>query len=142
MIFQKFPMLFLIGALVELYLFVKVAVWIGFFPMVLLATATSILGVVMLRAQGAVLWEQLARGEMPAHALLEGGMGWLSAILLIVPGFFTDALGFICLIPAIRRWLARRLLTNYAAGAAGADRPRNPGSRTIEGNFTREKDDS
>jgi UPF0716 protein FxsA len=142
MIFQKFPMLFLIGALVDLYLFVKVAVWIGFFPMVLLATATSILGVVLLRVQGAVLWQQLARGEMPAQALLEGGMGWLSAILLIVPGFFTDALGFVCLIPAIRRWLARRLLTNYAAREVGAARPQNAGTRTFEGHFTREKDDS
>ena len=60
MFFQKFSWLFLMGALGELYLFVKVAVWIGFLPMVLLAAGTSMLGVVMLRLQGAVLWEKLS----------------------------------------------------------------------------------
>ena len=144
MIFQKFSWLFLMGALGELYLFVKVAVWIGFLPMVLLAAGTSMLGVVLLRLQGAVLWEKLSlaltRGELPAPVLLEGGMGWLSAVLLIIPGFFTDALGVLCLIPAVRRGLARRLLQGQAAPAGGG-RPPSGGPRTIEGDFTREKDD-
>ncbi len=145
MFFQKFSWLFLMGALGELYLFVKVAVWIGFLPMVLLAAGTSMLGVVMLRLQGAVLWEKLSlaltRGELPAPVLLEGGMGWLSAVLLIIPGFFTDALGVLCLIPAVRRGLARRLLQGQAAPSAGGGRPPPSGPRTIEGDFTREKDD-
>jgi len=144
MIFQKFSWLFLMGALGELYLFVKVAVWIGFLPMVLLAAGTSMLGVVLLRLQGAVLWEKLSlaltRGELPAPVLLEGGMGWLSAVLLIIPGFFTDALGVLCLIPAVRRGLARRLLQGQAAPPGGG-RPPPGGPRTIEGDFTREKDD-
>ena len=66
------------GALAELYVFVKVAVWIGFFPMVLLAAATSMLGTVLLRLQGLALGQQLnlalARGRLPAPALLEGGV--------------------------------------------------------------------
>jgi len=144
MIFQKFSWLLLMGALGELYLFVKVAVWIGFLPMVLLAAGTSMLGVVLLRLQGALLWEKLGlaltRGELPAPLLLEGGMGWVSAVLLIIPGFFTDALGVFCLIPAVRRGLARRLLQGRSASGPGDEPPRPRGPRTIEGDFTREKD--
>lgn len=142
MFFQKFSWLVLLGVVGELYLFVKVAEWIGFLPMILLAAATSMLGVVMLRLQGALLWEKLSlaltRGELPAPLLLEGGMGWISAVLLIIPGFFTDALGVLCMIPAVRRGLARRLLRGQ--GAPGGEPPRPQGPRTIEGDFTREKD--
>ena len=90
--------------------------------------------------------EQLAaalmQGELPAPALLEGGMGWICALLLIIPGFFTDALGVLCLIPAVRRGLARRLLKgHFTTGDSRGERPRPSGPRTIEGDFTREKDD-
>ena len=146
MLFQKFSMLFLLGALGELYLFVKVAVWIGFLPMVLLAASTSMLGVVLLQMQGVALREQLGlavmSGKLPAPALLEGGMAWISAILLIIPGFLTDALGFVFLIPAVRRGVARRLIAKQGAGTNASQGPRgSSGPRTIEGDFTREKDD-
>ena len=145
MVFQKFSMLFLMGALAELYLFVKVVVWIGFLPMVLLAAATSMLGVVLLQMQGAALRQQLAlalmHGKLPAPALFEGGVAWISAVLLIIPGFLTDALGFVCLIPAVRRGLARRLLAERDATPAGAQGPQSGGPRIIEGDFTREKND-
>jgi len=95
--------------------------------------------------QGEALREQLGlaitRGQFPTPALLEGGVGWISAFLLIIPGFITDALGFLCLIPAVRRWLAR-LLISCGAPATGADPTQNSGPRTIEGDFSREKDDS
>lgn len=133
------------GALAELYVFVKVAVWIGFFPMVLLAAATSMLGTVLLRLQGLALGQQLnlalARGRLPAPALLEGGVGWISAVLLIIPGFITDALGFLCMVPAVRRGIARHLLAKQDASVGGSEPPRHRGPRTIEGDFTREKDE-
>jgi len=145
MAFQKLSMFFLLGVLGELYLFVKVAVWVGFLPMVLLATLTSMLGVVLLQMLGTALREQLGlavmHGKLPAPDLFEGGVGWISAVLLIIPGFLTDALGFICLIPAVRRGLARRLLVGQGATSAGAQTSRSSGPRIIEGDFTREKDD-
>jgi UPF0716 protein FxsA len=145
MVFNKLSMIFLLGALGELYLFVKVAVWIGFLPMVLLATLTSMLGMVLLQMQGAALREQLGlavmHGKLPGPALLEDGVGWISAVLLIFPGFLTDALGFICLIPAVRRGLARRLLAGQGTASNGARASRPNGPRIIEGDFIREKDD-
>ena len=144
MIFQKFSLVLLLGALGELYLFFKVAEWIGFLPMVVLAVATSMLGVAMFRMQGMALQQQLnlalMRGEFPASALAEAGSGWISAVLLIIPGFFTDALGFLCLIPAVRRTLVRQFLPKVPpSGPQGPPSPRG-GPRTIEGDFTREED--
>jgi UPF0716 protein FxsA len=145
MVFQNLSLFFLMGALGELYVFVKVAVWIGFLPMVLLAAATSMLGMVLLQMQSAALRRQLGvavtQGKLPAPALLEGGVGWISAVLLILPGFISDALGFVCLIPAVRRGLARWLIAKQGTAKDGAQGPRPSGPRTIEGDFTREKDD-
>jgi UPF0716 protein FxsA len=145
MIFQNFSVLLLAGALGELYLFFKVAEWIGFLPMVVLAVATSMLGVVMLRMQGMALQHQLSlaltRGQFPASALVEAGSAWISAVLLIIPGFFTDALGFLCLIPVVRRTLVRRFLPQQAAPPGPQSPPTShKGPRTIEGDFTREED--
>ena len=144
MIFQKFSLVVLLGALGELYLFFKVAEWIGFLPMVVLAVATSMLGVAMLRMQGMALQQQLSlaltRGELPTSALVEAGSGWISAVLLIIPGFFTDALGILCLIPLVRRTLMRQFFPKAPPpGGPGSQSPRG-GPRTIEGDFTREED--
>jgi UPF0716 protein FxsA len=144
MIFQKFSIVLLLGALGELYLFFKVAEWIGFLPMVVLAVATSMFGVALLRLQGMALQHQLSlaltRGELPASALAEAGSAWISAVLLIIPGFFTDALGVLCLIPAVRRMLVRQFFPKPPPPAGpGTDTTRH-GPRTIEGDFTREKD--
>ena len=144
MFLQKFSFVLLGGVLGELYLFFKVAVWIGFLPMVLLAAATSMLGVVLLRMQGLALQQQLnlalTRGEFPASALAEAGSGWISAVLLIIPGFFTDALGFLCLIPAVRRLLVRQFLPKPSTVDTRGSEPARRGPRTIEGDFTREDD--
>jgi len=143
MTFQKFSLFLLLGALGELYLFFKVAEWIGFLPMVVLAVATSMLGVLLFRLQGLALQQQLnlalRRGEFPAAALSEAGSTWISAILLIIPGFFTDALGVICLIPVVRRSLLRIFFPKPPPppGAGGQQAPRS-GPRIIEGDFTRE----
>ena len=144
MLMQKLSFVLFGGALGELYLFFKVAVWIGFIPMVLLAVATSMLGVIMLRMQGLVLQQQLnlalTRGEFPTSALAEAGSGWVSSVLLIIPGFFTDALGLLCLIPVVRRAFIRLFFPKVPP----PDGPNPPGPRsgprTIEGDFTREED--
>jgi UPF0716 protein FxsA len=78
-------------------------------------------------------------GKLPAPTLLQGGMGWFGALLLIIPGFLTDILGLVCLIPGIRRRLTHYFLTRSGAGEAGSGAPRGP--RIIEGDFTRERED-
>ena len=83
----------------------------------------------------------IARGEAPAIEMLEGALLLVGALLLLTPGFFTDALGFVCLLPPTRRmlslWLLKRFMVITPAG-------RSPGAhhaRTLEGEFRREKDE-
>ena len=142
MTFQKLSLLLLLGALGELYLFFKVAEWIGFLPMVVLAVVTSMLGVALFRLQGLALQQQLnlalRRGEFPAAALGEAGSTWISAVLLIIPGFFTDAVGIICLIPVVRRSLLRLIFPKPPPPGTGGHHSPRGGPRIIEGDFTRE----
>lgn len=144
MVLQRFSMLLVTGALVELFLFVQVALWIGFLPMVLLAVATSLAGVMLMQLQGEAMRQQLSlaltRGELPAPVLVQGGMGWVGALLLTLPGFLTDALGLLCLIPGVRRRLARYFLSRPASPGGGSQGPRGP--RVLEGDYTRERDDA
>ena len=135
-------MVLMAGALAELFLFVQVALWIGFLPMVLVAISTTLFGLTLMQLQGEGMRQRLSlafsRGELPGPALVQGGMGWVGALLLVLPGFLTDALGLVCLIPMVRRRLAHYVL-NRPASAGGPARPRGP--RVIEGDFTRERDD-
>ena len=55
-------------------------------------------------------------GEMPAQQLLEGVMIMIGGVLLLTPGFVTDAFGFLCLIPMTRQWLAGRLSSRVVQG--------------------------
>ncbi|MDQ7010550.1 MAG: FxsA family protein, partial [Mariprofundaceae bacterium] len=52
---------------------------------------------------------EMARGQVPAESALHGLMLVVSGLLLLTPGFFTDTIGFILLVPAFRRWLIKRL---------------------------------
>ena len=112
-----------------------------------LVVFTAMLGAVLVRAQGfstfARVQMQLAKGHVPAVEMIEGLMLFLAGALLLTPGFFTDAIGFILLTPPLRRklihWgIERRLFRNAAAYStqghphAGSE----PGaSRIIEGEF-------
>jgi len=143
MMLQRFSMLLVTGALVELFLFVQVALWIGFVPMVLLAVGTSLLGMLLMRVQGESMRQQLlfalSRGELAGPAVVQGGMGWIGALLLILPGFLTDVLGLACLVPDVRRRVVRYFLGR--SGAGGGSRSASRNDRVIEGNFTRELDE-
>lgn len=145
MMMQKFAWILFLGALAELYVFVKVVAAVGFLPAVLLAICTSLLGVVLLRVQGVVLGEKLyqalARGEMPAVTLVDGGMSWISAVLLILPGFITDGLGLVCLVPPVRRAVARRFMAQSALRSGSPPPSGSAGPRIIEGDCVRERDE-
>ena len=140
-------LLFLCIPLVEIWLLIKVGGIIGALPTVALVVLTAVIGASLARHQGLAtlrrLQATLDRGETPAIELLEGVLLLAGALLLLTPGFFTDALGFACLIPPVRRafalWLIRRIAVITPAGPAAS-----PGAghqpTTIEGEFHREDD--
>lgn len=115
--FQRFLPLFIIIPIIELYLLISVGSAIGVIPTILLIIITAMIGVQLLKAQGMAtlqrLQNELNQGAMPAEALLEGILLLVGGALLLTPGFFTDALGFSCLIPQLRLgWVS--LLKRYS----------------------------
>ena len=147
------PVLFVIVPLVELYLIIQVGSLIGALWTVLLVVLTAMIGVSLLRIQGVGMLERARRnmeaGTLPALEMMEGIMLAVGGALLITPGFITDTLGFLCLIPVTRRamiaYIARHS-TIHARGFYAEDREhrgtahrahgRRQG-RTIEGEFRR-----
>ncbi len=145
--FRILFLLFLLVPLLEIYLLIKVGGIIGALPTVFMVVFTAVLGALLLRVQGfstlARVRSTLERGGIPAVEMLEGAVLLVAGALLLTPGFFTDAIGFLCLIPSLRRAMIRRLLRNVVMKGFGG--PRGPaggphGPHTIEGEFRREDD--
>lgn len=145
-LFRLLLILFLTVPLLEIYILIKVGGLLGAAPTVFLVVFTAVLGALLLRWQGFATLQRvrlmLARGELPAIELLEGVVLLLSGALLLTPGFFTDTLGFLGLIPAVRRGLIRWAISHgrIDGGMGPPPRDRERGPRTIEGEFWREKD--
>ncbi|NNL99428.1 MAG: FxsA family protein, partial [Gammaproteobacteria bacterium] len=99
--------------LLEVYLLIEIGSRIGALSTVALIVATAVLGAFLLRQQGlstlARVRGSVDRGELPAIELIEGVILLLTAVLLLTPGFFTDAIGFAALMPPLRRQLAQSL---------------------------------
>ncbi|WP_297527734.1 FxsA family protein [Thiohalobacter sp.] len=141
--FTALLLVFLTVPLIEIYLLIKVGGVIGAWPTVLLVVLTAVVGAFLIRLQGLATLQrvQLAmmRGEVPALEMLEGAVLVICGALLLTPGFFTDTLGFLLLIPALRRWLILRFFGR--PGGPGAPPGGSPGPRgplTLDGEYTRE----
>ncbi len=146
MIMPLFPtllLLFLLVPVAEIYLLIQVGREIGALPTVALVIATAVLGAWLLRRQGLSTLMRargsLERGELPALEMLEGLILVVGGALLLTPGFVTDAVGFACLVPALRQAVIRRIVASgrwvRAEGGYGVGQP---GNRVIDGEFRRE----
>jgi UPF0716 protein FxsA len=117
--------LFILVPLAELYVILKVGEAIGAVWTILLLAADSVLGSLLLRAQGRSVWRRfnaaLAEGKMPHREVLDGVLVIFGGAFLITPGFITDVVGLLLLLPPtralIRRALARRLGRRIAVTA-------------------------
>jgi UPF0716 protein FxsA len=109
--------LFIVVPLAELYVILKVGDAIGALWTILLLAADSVLGSLLLRAQGRSVWgrfnETMAAGRVPHRELIDGVLIIFGGAFLITPGFLTDIVGLLLLLPptrsVVRRMLARRL---------------------------------
>ncbi len=137
-------LLFLAIPAAEIYLFIAVGGEIGTWPTIGMIFGTAVLGGAILRFQGrqmiARAREQVAKHELPIAEIADGAVLVLAAVLLLTPGFITDALGALLLIPFLRRLVFASLLLivrariQRAAGHAGPGGS-NAGGRIIEGEF-------
>lgn len=111
--FRFLLLLFLLVPLIEIYFLIQVGEVIGAGWTIFAVVATAVIGAGLLRVQGAstLLRAQsnMQQGSLPAMEMMEGIALAASGMLLLTPGFFTDAFGFALLIPAIRQLLIKKL---------------------------------
>jgi len=112
--FRSLVLLFLLVPLIEIYFLIQVGEVIGAAWTIFAVVATAVIGAGLLREQGAstLLRAQstLQQGGLPAMEMVEGIALAASGMLLLTPGFFTDAVGFLLLTPFIRQALIKRFL--------------------------------
>ncbi|MCY3769468.1 MAG: FxsA family protein [Gammaproteobacteria bacterium] len=141
-------LIFLIVPLIEIYLLIEVGSAVGAGMTIFLVVFTAVLGAFLVRVQGistlARVQRQVARGQVPAMEMLEGLSLFMAGALLLTPGFFTDAFGFMILTPPLRRTiihgivLGRIVQPNVSSGdrqASDGSRRRQPEQRVIDGEY-------
>jgi UPF0716 protein FxsA len=138
-----FLLLFVGVPLTELYFLIEVGSQIGVLPTIGLSVLTALLGGALARIQGfSVLMrvrDAIARNQMPALEMLDGALLLVAGLALLLPGFFTDILGFLLLVPMLRRLLISRFVL-IAPNRLPVQEQRRTGPQVIEGEFRRERD--
>lgn len=121
------PFLLIIMPVLEISVFIMIGGQIGVLNTVLIILFTAILGSFLLRRQGlgllAKIQHKMAEGQVPGHDLTHGVMILVAGILLLTPGFVTDAIGFSLFVPQIREiiaaFLKSRINIQTMGGMAG-----------------------
>ena len=133
--------LFFIGLpALEIFLMIKIGGQIGAFNTVALIFLTALIGILLARIQGIQTIRSgiisLYKNEIPLFELVSGASIAIAALLLIVPGFFTDSIGFFLLIPFTRKILFKFILKNK-----NIYKPNNS-KETIDGEIVNKKKDT
>ncbi len=118
---------FIVVPLIELGIIIQVGQLIGATPTILLLVAVSLAGAWLVRREGIRAWirftDALRSGRVPADEVLEGALVLFGGALLLTPGFATDALGLLLMVPPVRTLVAatlrRRLGTRFAVTSLG-----------------------
>ncbi len=123
----KLLLLFILVPAVELILLIELGGVIGTLATIALIVITGALGATLARRQGLgvlrQMQDELTQGRLPAGSLMDGAIILFAATLLMTPGFLTDTVGFLCLVPTFRtvfkRFLWKRLEKVIREGRAG-----------------------
>jgi UPF0716 protein FxsA len=136
--------LFIAVPLIEIALFVQVGGWLTLWPTLGIVLGTAIVGTWLLRWQGTQVLRDLQR-EMqslgnPVSPLAHGALILVGGVMMILPGFFTDCLGILLMIPPVRRLVIRLVLARISAKGMASfsfgPRPRGYDDGTIDGDFS------
>tara|TARA_B100001173_G_scaffold245189_1_gene215323 strand:+ start:523 stop:948 length:426 start_codon:yes stop_codon:yes gene_type:complete len=129
----------IIVPVVEIYLLIKIGSQIGAVSTILLIFSTAIIGVYYAKYEGLNTlksgFSQLSRNETPAYEVISGAAIAFAALLLIIPGFVTDALGFLLIFPLSRKIIFNKLAKKF--------KPKeNKKNNFIDGDFEDIEDDN
>ena len=131
--------LFIVGVpAIEIYLMIKVGGVIGALNTILLIFFTAITGVYFAKIAGLSTlrsgFDQLVKNEIPIYEIISGAALAFAAFLLILPGFVTDIIGFLLIIPVTRKIFIKLITSKFNKKKSNRD-------NVIEGNFE-EKDEN
>jgi len=132
--------LFIIGIpAIEIYLFIKVGGALGALNTIFLIFFTAITGVYFAKIAGLSAmksgFSQLIKNEIPVYEIISGAALAFAALLLIIPGFLTDTLGFLLIVPATRRFFISFVSSKFKKQKT------NKHENVIEGNVYEEKNE-
>tara|TARA_B100000902_G_C26854394_1_gene689865 strand:+ start:40 stop:465 length:426 start_codon:yes stop_codon:yes gene_type:complete len=103
--------------IIEIYLFIKIGAHIGAFSTILLIFITAMTGVFYARYEGLNTlrsgFSQILKNETPAYEIISGAAIAFGALLLIIPGFATDILGFLIIFPITRKLIFRKISKDF-----------------------------
>ena len=125
-------LLFIVVPLLELYVILQVGDAIGVLPTIGLLVVDSVLGAMLMRSQGRLAWRRfnaaLAERRGPTREVLDGVLVIFGGALLLTPGFVTDILGAVLLLPFTRPFVRRVLVRRFAGRMVASARtvPRRP----------------
>ena len=102
---------------IEIYLFIKIGSQIGAFNTISLIFITAIIGIFYARYEGLNTlksgFTQLIKNELPAYEIISGAIIAFAAMLLIIPGFMTDIIGFLLIFPLTRKLILKNLSSKF-----------------------------
>lgn len=145
-VFGKLLLLFILVPVAELYLFMKLGSQLGLGPTLAIIVVTAIIGAALTKSQGrramARFQQATKEGRMPAREAMDGLMILLAGAVLITPGFLTDTIGFLLLVPPFRSLVAGYLGKNlkgkiqiFSSGMPPQDtQEQKPKSKLDDGN--------
>lgn len=136
MIFFPVLLLLLIGIpVIEIWLIVQVGSYLGWLNTVGLLLLGTIIGTWLFKTEGVKAWtrltEAIAAGRMPTKELVDGALIVLGGALLVAPGFLTDVLGLLCVLPFTRP-VVRGLMMHRAAKVTSRNATRTGGIRVVD----------
>ena len=107
----------IIVPIIEIYLFIKIGSEIGAFTTIFLIFATAVIGVYYAKYEGINTlragFQQLSKNQTPAYEVISGAAIAFAALLLIIPGFATDILGFLLIFPITRKFFFNNLSKKF-----------------------------
>ena len=124
--------------IIEIYFLIKIGSQIGAISTILLIFATAIIGIYYAKYEGLNTlksgFAQLSKNETPAYEVISGAAIAFAALLLIIPGFVTDILGFLLIFPVSRKFIFNKFSKKFATRKKGDD-------NFIDGDFEDIEDD-
>ncbi len=109
--------------IIEIYLFIKIGAKIGAFNTIVLIFITAFIGIMYARYEGLNTlrsgFAQLVKNELPAYEIISGAAIAIGALFLIIPGFATDILGFLLIIPLTRKLFFKNVTKSFQSKSNG-----------------------